>query len=153
MTKRELKKQQKQEKLIAKISQMPEKEYVGMQIKLDNVAHRLFSLNLIFFSLVAVFGFGSIFTIGTSLLPIFVGVSLGSMVGILITTALTHGITNKIKANSNAKYALVSMEEIEEQQKQQTQEIINRIKKERVAKTEVGVNQPEEELENENLSI
>lgn len=130
MTKREIKKQQKQQKLEEKIKNMSDEEYHKTQIKLDNVANRMFGLSLICFTLVAVFGLGSIFTVGTGLLPIFASISLGSLAGICASSAAAHSVTTKIKENNKIRVGLVSIEEVEEQQKQQTQEIINRIKKE-----------------------
>jgi len=131
MNKKELKYQQKYQKLVEKISNMSTNDYNKMQINLDINAHYLFGLNLIFFGLSAVFGVGTIFTIGTSLLPIFIGVALTSILGICAITTLTRFITNRAKRNSEIKASLISMEEIEEKQKEQTKEIINKIKKEK----------------------
>lgn len=151
MTKRELKKQQKQEKLIAKISQMPEKEYRKMQEKLIRTHYVLNGISFVLFATIisSVIAFG----LGLVILPISASVLFASMAGVGLMEFTKYLVDKTRRTNNFIKSNLISMEEIEEQQKQQTQEIINRIKKERVAKTEVRLNQPEEELENDNLSI
>ena len=136
MTKREIKKQQKQQKLEEKIVKMSEKEYLAKQGKLANASYKFFATELAFAGIMSVFGVAAIFTLGTSLLPLFVGIALSSLVGIGACAIGIHVLDNKRKANSSARVSLVSIEEIEEKQKHQTQEIINRIKKERETEVE-----------------
>jgi len=154
MTKRELRKKQKQEKLVSKIKNMSKYEYRKMQNKLENVSFKLFAMSLLFLCTGLTFGIGGLVAATTTFMPWFVGLALAS-VALICANSMAIKVVDRKKNENNLIWSnLISMEEIEEQQKQQTQEIIDGIKKERVVKAEVGVNQPDkEELENDNLSI
>ena len=151
MTKRELKKEQKQEELIAKISKMPEEDYRKLQNKLIKTYYVLNGLSLVFFATIisSIIAFG----IGLVVLPVSASVLIASMVGMGAMEVSKHMVDKTRRTNNFIKSNLISMEEVEEKQKQQTQEIINRIKMERQANCSHKTERVEPARTQDDLSI